>query len=346
MTLRKVLLYGGCHALVLRDLFLTHFADSVAATLLINFEIIREERPFPYEQLKDYDAVFYSPIENKGTYNTVYLAEACRTMGVEAFCFPWLEWHGYCPGATKGEFKNRFQWRYPALVEAAATFDDFQGFAEWAVEAFPDDTVIDACFSKSLMKLRQSEECHDMAIRVSDFIVEHHRESRLFLVSDHPSLAIYLHVLQQMLALLGMQGDSARDRLMGDEFEPQWRWRTPIFPRVADRLGLGFDDTCWVDDEVVPDRSLDLRSYLLLYYHSDSVILGPIGDAGIAPLPSDGAERRVEPSTRLVADRLRGHPDLARHQYRLLEVLSGGAMPLACDQRFEIDDRQWRSAWG
>ena len=95
-----------------------------------------------------------------------------------------------------------------------------------------------------------------------------------------------------------------------------------------------------------PGRSLDLRSYLLLYFHSDSVILGPIGDAGLSSLLADGAERPVEPTTRLVADRHRSHPDQTRDQYRLPEVLSGETMPLERDQRFGIDNRRWRSAWG
>ena len=346
MTLRKVLLYGGCHALILRDLLTMYFADRVVATLLVNFEMIRSGKPFPYEELRNYDVVFYSPIENKGEYNTVHLAEACRAIGVDAICYPWMEWHGYCPGATKGDFKKRFQWRYPALVEAAAGFGSFPAFVDWAIDAFPDDATIDNCLARSTAMLRLSEERHDMPVRISDFIVERHRHSRLFLISDHPSLALYLHVLRQMLALIGIEGSGPCARLAQHEEEPQWRWRTPIFPRVAARLDLRFCDTRWVDDEIVPKRSLDLRSYLLLYFHSDSVILGPIGDAGLSSLLADGAERSVEPTTRLVADRHCAHPDRTRDQYRLLEVLSGGAMPLERDQRFEIDNRQWRSAWG
>lgn len=344
MTLRKVLLYGGCHALVLRDLLTTVFGDRVAATLLVNFELIRTGVPFPYEELSRYDVVVYSPIENKGEYNTVHLVEACRAIGVEAIGFPWLEWHGYCPGASKGEFKNRFQWRYPALIEAASSFADFETFVEWAIECFPDDATIDAAFVGSTAMLRSAEDRHDMPIRVSDFILENHRKSRLFLISDHPSLALYLHVLRQLLALIGVADDGRLlERSVRDTEEPQWRWRTPILPRVAERLALRFADTAWIDDEIVPGRALDLRSFLLLYYHRGSVILGPIGsDTSLRPV--GGLERSVEPTTRLVADRL--GDGSSRDNYRLLEVLSGGAVPLERNQRFEIDDRQWRSAWG
>lgn len=351
MPLRKVLLYGGCHAVVLRDLLHAIFADRIAATVLVNFELIRSAQPFPYDRLKDFDAVFFSPIENKGEYNTVHLVEACRAIHVDAFCFPWLEWHGYCPGASKAIFKNRFQWRYGGLAEAAASFDDFETFVEWAIAAYPDDATIDAVFARSTAMQRDAERRHDMQVRISDFVLEHHRYSRLFLISDHPSLALYSHVLHQMLHLLDIDGAAACTRLARDGVEPQWQWRTPIFPRVAERLDLRFSDTRWIDEDIVPGRSVDLRSYLTLYFYPESVILGPIGSAEIAPLAPVGIARSVEPGTRLVADRLPDHVRSIRHEpsrdgYRLLEVLSGEPMPLERDQLFEIDDNQWRTSWG
>ena len=345
MSLRKVLLYGGCHALVLRDLFTSIFADKVTATLLVNFDLIRSGRSFPYDQLSDYDVVFYSPIENKGDYNTEHVVEASRAAGVAAFCFPWLEWHAYCPGAIKGDFKNRFQWRYQDLAEIASSFSDFDDFVGYVSEDYPSDQVIDENFTRSLARLRESEERHSMAIRVSDFILDNYRLSRLFLISDHPSLTLYAHVLQQMLRSLDIEAADRCAGLPGTREEPQWRWRTPIFPRVARRLGLQFSDTRWVDDEIVPGRNLDLRSYLLLYYHGDSVILGPIADASIMPL-GFGRERPVEVTTRLIADPLTIRDRDFRSEYRLVGVLSGEVIPVERQQRFQIDSRQWRYAWG
>ena len=346
MPLRKVLLYGGCHALILRDLLLELFPDKLATTLIINFELIRRGEPFPFERLPDFDVVFYSPIENKGDYNTSNLTEACRTLGVDAICFPWLEWHGYCPGASKGNFKNRFQWHYGGLVEAASSFDSFERFVDWTIESYPDDATIDAVFARSTAMVRQAEERHDMSVRISDFIIEHHRHSRLFLISDHPSLSLYLHVLRQMLDLLRLTGDSELARAARELEEPQWRWRTPILPRVAKRLDLRFRDTNWIDDDVVPGRRLDLRSFLLLYYHSDSVILGPIEAASISLVGEGGAPRRIEATTRLVADRLCDRSRDIGDEYSLLQVLSAGAVPLERNQRFAIDETQWRIAWG
>ena len=341
MPLRKLLFYGGCHAQVLRDLVMTLVID-IAPTLLVNFELIRQGLPFPFERLRDFDAVVYSPIENKGSYNTTHLADACRAIGVDAICFPWLEWHGYCPGAMKGDFRHRFQWRWEKLVEAATSFDNFDDFADWAISAFPDDATIDAVFERSTAMVREAEERHNMAVRVSDFILEHHRHRRLFLVSDHPSLMVYFHVLRQIFDLVGFKCIALDAGLTREIQEPQWRWRTPIFPRVAERLGLRFSDAQWIDDEVVPGRSLDLRSYLRLYYHSSSVILAP---DGATSFHSSGTSTEVGAKTRLIADRL-GRADEIRDEYRLLEILSDEALSLRRDQQFTVDKTLWRTIWG
>ena len=115
----NVLLYGGCHALVLRNYLEGACPGEVACTLIVNFELIRSGAPFPYDALGGFDAVVYSPIENKGAYNTAHLDDACRRLGIPAIRYPWLEWHGYCPGAAKGAFAGRVQWFYPALAAAA-----------------------------------------------------------------------------------------------------------------------------------------------------------------------------------------------------------------------------------
>ena len=344
MPLRKILVYGGCHALVLRDLMIALFPEDIDATLVINFDIIRRGLPFPFERLKEFDVVIYSPIENKGDYNTVHLAQACQTLGVDAICFPWPEWHAYCPGATKGGFKNRFQWYYGDLVRSSLVFNRFEEFADWAIAAYPEDDIIDSVFARSTEMVSGAEERHSANIHIADFILEHYRDTRLFLISDHPSLSLYLHMLRQILELIGLPGAVQLGRAANYE-EPQGRWRTPVFPRVAERLGLRFRDEKWVDDEVVPGRTIDLLSYLRLYYHAESAILGPIDNAAILHIAANSAVQRVDVMTRLIADKLEACGDDFREEYRLIEVLSGKALPVKLDQHFEINKTQWRSVW-
>ena len=341
MSVLKILLYGGCHALVLRDLFEDVVDQNVVEiSLLINFHLISSGQPFPYERLEWCDVLIYSPIENKGDYNTDLLLERCQAAQVQALCFPWMEWHGYCPGAFKGVFKGRFQWYYPKLAELAEQFDRFGSFVDYVFAHFPSDDVIDRSVARSSGKLASSEDRHNMPIRIADFIKASFRDSRLFLISDHPSLTLYLHVLGQIFDHLGLP------RLREPScVEPQWRWRTPIFPRVAERLGLRFTDTSWVDDELVPGCTSSIESYLSLYFHKDSVILGPL-DAPESIFGTELLPQRtpVGRTTRIVASPLT-KSDGRYGEYVCLETLSGPEIALEPDTRFAIDTSQWRSTW-
>ena len=44
----KLLLYGGCHALRLRDHIHAGCPGEVACTLIVHFDLIRSGAPFPY----------------------------------------------------------------------------------------------------------------------------------------------------------------------------------------------------------------------------------------------------------------------------------------------------------
>ena len=338
----KILLYGGCHALVLRDLFETLFDSAdVELQLLINFHLIASAQPFPYERLNWCDVFIYSPIENKGEYNTDLLLERCHASDATPLCFPWMEWHGYCPGAVKGVFKGRFQWYYPALIALAERFERFGPFMDHVVANFPANDVIDQTFAVSGGKLASSEARHEMPVRISGFIETFYRSSRLFMISDHPSLILYLHVLDQISERVGLR---RRHELQRDE--PQWRWRTPILPKVAERLRLSFTDTGWVDDELIPNRTLSLETYLGLYFHQDSVILGPVDDADLRiGRTTRPVKASTDPSTRIVASPLAredcGHLD----RYLCRETLSGPEIVLPPNAEFEIDKRKWRSTW-
>ena len=267
----RVLLYGGCHAQVLRDYLESAFSDEVACTLIINFELIRAGAPFPFDTLGGYDLVVFSPIENKGGYNTIHLADACQRLKVAAICFPWMEWHGYCPGATEGPFMGRLQWCYPSLVERAATFaGSFADFCEEVVATFPDDDTIDRVVSVSTMHLRAAERRWNMTFSLADAISANLRVSRLFIVSDHPSRFCYLELLQSILAQAGFDQSTVLARLERiPPGEPQGHWSLPIFPKVTRRLALSFEAETWCDEDRVPDRTLNLRDYLSLYYHPE-----------------------------------------------------------------------------
>ena len=334
--MKRVMLYGGCHAQVMRDYFVAAYED-VEVDLVVNFHLIQSGDPFPASRLESCDALVYSPIENKGAYNTAALRDHCREIGKEAICFPWLEWHGYCPGASKGQFKSRHQWFYPDLIDLAKGFDDFDSFRNHIIEHFPGDEIIDHVLRLSSKWLAAAEDRHGMTVRLSDFVESYHRASRLFLISDHPSRMTYEHILRQIVDQLSLPFNE--EALVE---EPQWQCRTPIFPRVAQRLGLEFEDQMWADDMLMPNRMSDLDTYLRLYFHADSVILAPIHDD--ARLESGTSFTRALPvsvDTRILAVPL----DTTEHEYQFLAIMAGAPIALAPLTTISIDANQWRRTW-
>jgi hypothetical protein len=341
--LKRILIYGACHAQVIRDLLSQILPrDDFEFVLLINFQLIASGQPFPYEDLRRYDAVIYSPIENHGGYNTEALREACAAIGCQAIVFPWLEWHGYFPAAQKGLFKGRHQWHYPQLQVLAESFDGFDRFYHHVVEHFPDDRTIDEVFETSSSMLRGAEARHDMPVRISAFIAGQFQFDRLFLIPDHPTLKIYEQIIRQILAALKLDTDFT----LGGE-EPQGELYTPIFPRVAQRLGLQFSGTNWIDRIVVPGMIADLRSYLRLYFYPDGVILAPLGEARIFAQGEPGASADLPAAldTRLFARPAlqTGGGDFA--DYELLQVLDGPKIVPGSDKKFSINPNEWRSTW-
>ncbi len=338
----NIILYGGCHAAVLRDLLMSRFkSNQINIETYVNYELIRFGKPFPIERLKTCDILFFSPIENKGAYNTDALVAACREKGVMAVCYPWMEWHGYCPGAAKGMFKGHYQWYYPKLVEAATSFSRFPDFVEYAISRFPDVDDIDRIFDDSTKRLSSAEQAHSMQIRLSDYIAENYRASRLFLVSDHPALAVYNHALRQMLEIIGLALPAP---LTGRE--PQSAWRTPILPRVATRLRLDFDDRDWLDETLLPDEVASFEAYLQLYFYSDSVILGPRRhDDPSAGLVSAATYLPMRHDSRILATPCAVREPSGAERYEYLDTLAGPVPHLQRHQQFSIEPTLWRQTW-
>ena len=260
----KLLIYGGCHALIIKRL-----VDELGPPgrheidLLINFQVIASGLPFPTERLRDYDAVVYSPIENKGAYNTKALDAACAEAGVAAVRFPWLEWHGYAPTADKDVFWGHHGWFFPGLVAMARGFDEPAAFTAEARRAFPPDEAIGEAFERSSARLIEGERRAGCEVRVADFILDGFRDRRMFLIPDHPSLVLYRHVLEQLERVLGTRLIASWPR---DLPEPQPEARTPILPRVAAATGLSFRDTAWCC-ETQPLAAMDLEAFLALHFH-------------------------------------------------------------------------------
>jgi hypothetical protein len=337
----RILFYGGCHALILNRHFKDFVRQPVETDYLVNFQLIASGRPFPYEKLTEYDCVAFSPIENKGEYNTDALVEHCRKYGIQTVSYPWLEWHGYCPTATKGDFLGHTQWFYPDLLRERTEFKTFPDFVEFVVDRFPNDQAIDDILEKSSAILAASEERNNTDVKISSFIRDEFRKSRLFLISDHPSTTLYLCVMAKLAEAIGVDFDRERGSV---EDDAQWQWeeRMPIFPRVRERLGLQFDDRVWSFHSQFPGATLSLEKYLRLYFHCE----GEIATSKVATLlmpnaDSDVAARQVDAGARFLVDRSETGKAQSLQRVKIIASLGGEGSDPASGQDFFIHAQNW-----
>jgi hypothetical protein len=256
----RLLIYGGCHARVLADLLSAYGeAPAVQTDCLINFQLIQSGNPFPVQDIERYDLVIYSPIENKGAYNTAFLKDACRKAGVSTICFPWLEWHGYAPGAKKVALSPTLDWAYPELFSQASNFSNFDSFVESTLRNFPSREAVRQIVKLSTRHIEGAERRADADVSVSGFIQREYKAQRLFLTSDHPSKVLYSKVLNDIADRAGIElRDGARELAQ----EPQPELVMPVFPIVAEELELEFAADPWRDDYAMTE----IRDFLRLHY--------------------------------------------------------------------------------
>lgn len=236
---KRILFYGGCHAATFKGIFARNCPDpDYAFDCIVNFELIASRAPFPYERLKDYEYVVFSPIENKEDYNTEKLLSACREEGIRTIVYPWLQWNGYFPYIRKGPFLTTLSWQH-GLFPGFGALEDFDAFADAMSSALSDSNALDANLLATTERLRAQETRTGCDITVSDYILGNYARRRLFLTPDHPSKILYDYLAAELSGRLGVP---LRESFFWSTFEPQHGIRIPIPPEVGTSLGLDFVD--------------------------------------------------------------------------------------------------------
>ncbi|MGD9657466.1 MAG: WcbI family polysaccharide biosynthesis putative acetyltransferase [Methylocystis sp.] len=337
----RILFYGGCHAAIMRDHFKEFVRQPIEADCLVNFQLIASGRAFPYDELQRYERVVFSPIENKGDYNTDKLVEYCSKAGLQTVAFPWLEWHGYCPTATKDDFKGHVEWFYPKLLRRRAEFKTFSDFVEFIVSQYPEDREIDDVIEKSTAFLAASEERNSLDVKISSFIRDEFRRSRLFVTSDHPSITLYLRVMQDIAKAMGLDFDREKGNIkQNGEWQPEAR--TPIFPRVKERLGLDFDDPQWRFDARFPGTTLSLEKYLRFYFHYEGEIATSKVDTFLlSSADPDATGREVGAGVRFLLNQEDMGETRGLQRVRIITNLGGEASDAASGHDFFIQKKDW-----
>jgi|GEM_PF-1141576 len=254
----RLLFYGGCHAAVLRRIFLEFAEVNLQSDVIINFQLIPSGKPFPIWNLHNYDVVIFSPILNKEKYNTIHLLEECKRLRIKTVVYPWLQWNGYFPFAKKGRFCAAEAWYYGAIpgLDGVRNQEEFRVLLD---DAFSDTEAIETHLSTTSARLKSGEVEGKCDVKIHEFVMDSYQSSRLFLTPDHPSKLLYNFVVHAISELTSIPISPS---FYWSQEEPQYGVRLPIDPRVSDVLGLHFFDADYQNfNSPLGERYVHYREY-------------------------------------------------------------------------------------
>ncbi|WP_182913792.1 hypothetical protein [Sphingobium terrigena] len=239
---------------------------------LINFDLIRKNKPFPWAKARKYDAIVFSPIQH-ADYRTELLKEFCEKHGIKYISYPWMQWNGYFPEAKKGEFLGGVSWMYPVLYDKKK--NNFKN--KYFIENLRHSDKL----------IQDFEIKHEVDIRISNFIENNFRNKRLFLTPDHPTAFMYRYLVNEVADKLSINMDMS---YWLSAYEPQGGIKLPIRPGVAEALDLDFVDADFENCTAFGDLTMPWSAYLQLYDMKDGVIL----EAKSTTIIKDRAVTRTE----------------------------------------------------
>ncbi len=262
----RVLFYGGCHATVLRQVFTRYATGAHHFDDIRNYWLIQSGAPFPYEQLSEFDAVVFSPVTRK-EHSTETLLDFCHANGIAAISYPWVQWQALYPHSKKGPFLGGTSWRYDELFQDINAVG-IDRTAERSTGSDLDEGIR-ANFAMSHAKLIEFEKRFDTDIRLSSFIRDNYKSTRMFLTPDHPTQALYCHLVSKVSEKLGIEVSSD---FYYSGVEPQRGVNLPIIPRVSDVLGLSYRDSDYENATAFGSTVFNWRDYLRLYTEPDALV--------------------------------------------------------------------------
>lgn len=246
----KALIYGGCHAGILANNLGQFAKGDHRFDSLRNYELIDRREPFPYDRLRDYDAVVYSPIRNKGEWNTSHLLERCAKLGLQVISYPWLQWNGYFTNVTKPTDLLPHVWCLEGLLDLLASDASVETLRQEVEAGQRFSGAAQAYSDYSFEELRRNEA--DCDIQIAPFVAANFQRVRLFATPDHPTSALYAYVCREIAARLGI-------RISVPPTVPEPHQDIfPILPAIGRALGLQFVSTNYmIEDTKIGPLSLD-----------------------------------------------------------------------------------------
>ena len=206
-------------------------------------EVVKKVDLFIYQRVKGSHA--------KGTDNVLqFLKKDCQRI-----CIPSLTFEGYNPELKKvkigkqpiknpftGELHDIFVLAYYLRYQGKDCIDEVIDFCNRP--DLYDEKFLANFFSWTINQLQYREEENAVDIKISDYIVEHYKNQKLFADSNHPYPPLYSHILNQIFDIINSRFDcypsltteklSSINHGHGHQFA--------IYPSVLKKLNLDFSE--------------------------------------------------------------------------------------------------------
>lgn len=264
----KVLFYGGCHAAALSRVFGRYSNSLERVDHLFNFDLIRKQAAVPYDYICSFDRVIFSPIRNKGDYNTSYLECFLKSQGIPFLKYPWLQWEGYFPGTVRSPYSWFVGWWPSSLESLVEKCNSKQEFLDSVYSGLALLDSISSNFERTTARLIAGE--RDCDIKISDMILSNYQSKRLFLTNDHAGLELYKYIVAEIAGWLCAFVDPA---FYNSNTEVQRGIQLPILPSVSKALGIQFPGGDFLNKYMIGDGILSMTEYLGLIWSARSVFV-------------------------------------------------------------------------
>ena len=232
------------------------------------FELVDDDVPYLESCLDACDVLLYQHHRND-RFNRWRTSDywLSRISQCSSASFPSLYFTGYNPELTyirkaNGQRLNdgfsdyhdkRVVWQYCEGRTIADTVESLHGMG-----IRPTKIIENLHDSVSELKRRELE--FDIDIKISGFIEQNYRNSRLFFTFNHPSNDVLIHVAKALLLKLGVS-EYRLPELDGELMEYDY---FPVIPKVSEVLELNFVDVC--DEHVIQGERYRLQELVERYF--------------------------------------------------------------------------------
>jgi len=276
MEATKVLIYGNCQTDHVKKILSSHPSFNKHFQILPTKPVhTQEEKDLPalYEAVRNADVVIYQPVPDVwGIFSTSHILEEVRADAkVLTMCI--IYFLGYHPQTVY----LRAPGSHRAVTGGPCDYHDL-----FIMRSFKDGLSVEQVITRinegalgpelmarnyedTMAIMRKREK--NLNIKVADFIEANWQKKRLFYTINHCTDPVYLHIVGQILEILGMDNASGSTGK-----NPSASVLLPIYPEVYNHFGFGFPRETYILNKS-PIGWLDYVSAFYKYYSRNQELL-------------------------------------------------------------------------